>query len=84
VAPNASFVYEEAIMPRGVIKWFDTRKGFGFILGPDGNRDIFVHYSGIEGDGFRSLKDGDAVEYELVDSDKGPQARNVRPLETTG
>lgn len=67
-------------MPRGVIKWFDNKKGFGFIVGPDGMRDIFVHYSAIEGEGFRSLKDGEQVEYELVESDKGPQARNVRRI----
>ena len=70
-------------MPSGVIKWFDNKKGFGFIVGPDGERDVFVHYSAIEGDGFRSLKDGERVEYELVDSDKGPQARNVRRVETS-
>jgi cold shock CspA family protein len=65
-------------MPHGVVKWFDSRKGFGFIRGNEGEPDIFVHFSSIEGEGFRSLKDGDAVDYELVDSEKGPQARNVR------
>ncbi len=67
-------------MPEGAVKWFDARKGFGFILGEDGGADIFVHFSAIEGDGFKSLKDGDKVEYELVDSDKGPQAKQVRRL----
>ena len=71
-------------MPQGVIKWFDNRKGFGFILGEDGARDIFVHYSVIEGEGFRSLKDGEKVEYELADSDKGPQAREVRRITADG
>jgi cold shock protein len=71
-------------MPSGQIKWFDNKKGFGFILGPDGQRDIFVHFSAIEGDGFRSLKDGEQVEYELVESDKGPQARHVRRLTPSG
>ena len=70
-------------MPTGMIKWFDNRKGFGFIVGPEGQRDIFVHYSCIVGDGFKTLKDGEPVEYELVDSDKGPQARNVRRVEAT-
>ena len=65
-------------MPTGVVKWFDSQKGFGFIQGADGGADIFVHYSSILGDGFRSLKDGDSVEYELAESDKGPQAREVR------
>ncbi len=65
-------------MPTGLIKWFDVKKGFGFIVGPDGEKDVFVHYSSIEGDGFRALKDGEEVEYELTDSDRGPQAQNVR------
>jgi CspA family cold shock protein len=65
----------------GTIKWFDNKKGFGFIVGEEGQRDIFVHYSSIAGDGFRSLRDGERVEYELVDSDKGPQAANVRRVE---
>ena len=51
-------------MPRGTVKWFDSKKGFGFILGEEGE-DIFVHFSVILGDGFRSLKDGEAVDYEL-------------------
>ena len=67
-------------MPSGVVKWFDVKKGFGFIAGPKDEKDVFVHYSSIEGEGFKSLKDGETVEYELTDSDKGPQARNVRRL----
>ncbi|HRX85316.1 MAG TPA: cold shock domain-containing protein [Phycisphaerae bacterium] len=70
-------------MPRGLIKWFDNKKGFGFIVGEDGQRDIFVHYSSIAGDGFRSLKDGEPVEYDVVQSDKGPQAQNVRRIEAS-
>jgi len=65
-------------MPNGVVKWFDAKKGFGFIQGPEGGKDIFVHYSSITGDGFRTLKDGEMVEYEVSDGEKGPQARNVR------
>jgi len=65
-------------MATGVVKWFDSRKGFGFIQGSQGEGDVFVHYSSIEGEGFRSLRDGETVEYELADSDKGPQARDVR------
>lgn len=64
---------------RGQVKWFDPKKGFGFILGPEG-KDVFVHYSQIEGEGFRSLKDGEEVEYELVEGEKGAQARNVHRL----
>ncbi len=61
----------------GRVKWFDPKKGFGFIIGPN-EQDVFVHYSQISGDGFRSLKDGEEVEYELVEGDKGLQAREVR------
>lgn len=62
---------------RGQVKWFDPKKGYGFILGPDG-QDVFVHYSQIQGDGFRSLKDGEDVDYDLVEGDKGYQAREVQ------
>lgn len=64
---------------RGQVKWFDPKKGYGFILGPSG-QDVFVHYSQIQGDGFRSLKDGEDVEYELVEGEKGWQARTVTRL----
>lgn len=60
----------------GVVKWFDPKKGFGFIVGPEG-QDIFVHYSQIEGDGFRVLKDGSAVKYDAVSGDKGWHATRV-------
>ena len=63
-------------MALGKIKWFDNKKGFGFIEQEDG-KDVFVHYSNISGDGFKSLEDGDAVEFEVVEGDKGLQARNV-------
>jgi len=68
-------------MPQGVVKWFDPKKGFGFIQGSSDGSDIFVHYTSIEGEGFRSLKDGELVEFELMDSDKGPQARSVRRID---
>jgi CspA family cold shock protein len=64
-------------MHTGTVKWFDVKKGFGFIINPDG-KDVFVHFSSIEGDGFRTLKDGDQVEYEEVDTGKGLAARNVK------
>jgi len=60
----------------GKVKWFDPKKGFGFIVGPDG-QDVFVHFSQIKTEGFRSLKDGEEVEYELVEGEKGFQARDV-------
>ncbi|MBX3365504.1 MAG: cold shock domain-containing protein [Phycisphaeraceae bacterium] len=61
---------------RGTVKWFDPRKGFGFITGPEG-QDIFVHYSVIEGDGFRVLKDGSHVIYDASQTDKGWKATRV-------
>lgn len=66
-------------MPTGNVKWFDTKKGYGFIIG-DGGVDVFVHYTSIVGDGFRSLKDGEVVDYELVQGEKGFQAKNVHRL----
>ena len=63
-------------MPTGKVKWFDPKKGYGFIVGDEG-QDVFVHYTSILGDGFRALKDGESVDYELIQGDKGVQARNV-------
>ena len=65
----------------GVVKWFDPRKGFGFIIGPDG-QDIFVHFTVIEGDGFRVLKDGSSVTYDAEHNEKGWRATRVH-RETT-
>jgi CspA family cold shock protein len=65
----------------GEVKWFDPKKGYGFIVGPEG-QDVFVHFSQILGDGFRSLKDGEQVDYELVEGDKGLQAREVKRSES--
>ncbi len=63
-------------MAKGSVKWFDTKKGYGFIEQPSGE-DIFVHYSGIEGDGFKSLRAGEEVEFEIAAGPKGPQATKV-------
>ena len=68
-------------MHTGTVKWFDVKKGFGFIINPEG-QDVFVHFSSIEGDGFRTLKDGDQVQYEQVDSGKGLAARNVKRVKS--
>jgi CspA family cold shock protein len=65
----------------GQVKWFDPRKGFGFIIGPEG-QDIFTHYSVIQGDGFRVLKDGSTVQYDAVKTDKGWKATRVVRTET--
>jgi CspA family cold shock protein len=67
-------------MAGGSVKWFDTKKGYGFIAGPEG-KDVFVHYSSIEGEGFRALHEGDQVEYELVETPKGLAAVHVHALE---
>ena len=68
-------------MASGRVKWFDSKKGFGFIEAAELDRDVFVHHSGIAGDGYRHLKEGDAVDFEIEETDKGPQAVNVRLTE---
>ncbi len=60
----------------GTVKWFDERKGFGFITSEDG-QDIFVHFTSIQADGFKNLNEGDQVEFEINETDRGPQASNV-------
>lgn len=63
----------------GIVKWFSRVKGYGFINPDEGEKEVFVHYSAIRGDGYRNLFEGDKVEYELIDRGKGPQAQNVTP-----
>ena len=67
---------------QGKVKWFNQKKGWGFIQREDGD-DVFVHYSAIQGEGYRTLDEGDVVEFDLVDSDKGLQAANVVKLRST-
>lgn len=67
-------------MLTGTVKWFSDDKGFGFITPDEGNRDLFVHYSGVIADGYRSLPEGARVEYEEEQGDKGPKAVNVTKI----
>ncbi|MCL2700072.1 MAG: cold-shock protein [Phycisphaerae bacterium] len=69
-------------MSKGKVKWFNDTKGFGFIMMDGENRDVFVHHSAIRTEGFRTLLEGEAVEFELVDGPKGPKAENV--MRTSG
>ena len=64
-------------MPAGTVKWFSDSKGFGFIAREEGEGDVFVHHTAIQMDGFRTLREGDRVQFEIVQGPKGPQADNV-------
>jgi cold shock protein len=67
-------------MARGTVKWFNSEKGYGFITQDGGGKDVFVHFSEIDAAGFRSLDEGQQVEYEVGPGQKGPQALHVRPV----
>jgi CspA family cold shock protein len=64
----------------GKMKWFNDAKGFGFVTPDDGSKDVFVHFSSIQGEGFKSLAEGDKIEFDVQESDKGPKAANVRKI----
>ncbi len=66
-------------MAQGSVKWFNESKGYGFITADEG-KDVFVHYSAIQGDGFKTLREGEKVSFEIVNGEKGPQAANVAKL----
>ncbi len=65
-------------MAKGKVKWFNDQKGYGFITPEDGSKDLFVHYQEIKGEGFKTLSEGQEVEFDIVESDKGPKAVNIR------
>jgi CspA family cold shock protein len=64
-------------MARGTVKWFSDQKGYGFITPDDGSQDVFVHHSAIQGEGFKTLEEGQQVDFEITSGQKGPQAANV-------
>jgi len=68
------------IMPEGTVKWFNADKGFGFIAPTDGGEDLFVHFSAIQSQGYKTLDEGQRVSFEVGQGQKGPQAQNVSPL----
>ncbi len=70
-------------MARGTVKWFNEKKGYGFIH-PESGEDVFVHHSSIQGEGFKTLREGDVVEFEITVEPKGPKAQNVRLVNSPG
>lgn len=74
---------EKGIRSSGIVKWFSRLKGYGFIKPDDGTREVFVHYSSIDGDGYRNLYEGDRVDFDLVDLGKGPQAKRVKTIQSS-
>ena len=79
-APNTATLREHEMRTSGTVKWFNDSKGFGFITRDDGQKDCFVHHSAIEGKGFKSLAEGERVEFDVVQGAKGPAAENVKKV----
>ena len=67
-------------MARGTVKWFSDQKGYGFVTPEGGRKDVFVHYSALQGEGFKTLSEGDIVDFEITQGPKGEQAANVRKV----
>jgi cold shock protein len=77
---HVPFQEKESTMAQGIVKWFNGEKGFGFITPDGGSADVFVHFSAIQADGYRSLDENQRVEFDVTPGQKGPQAANVRPI----
>jgi len=80
-APTRKRAHDGGIqVATGTVKWFDERKGYGFIEQDAGGEDVFVHFSAITGEGYKTLEEGQSVEFDIVQGEKGPQAANVKKL----
>ena len=78
--PGGTWSQGELQMAKGSVKWFNDQKGYGFIVPEDGGKDLFVHHTNIQMNGFKTLKEGQKVEFDAAEGKKGPEATNVKPL----
>ena len=78
---NQTQTEERQVMQKGTVKWFDDKKGYGFIAPDEGGKDCFVHYTGVVGSGHRTLAEGQRVQFQIVSDDRGPKAENVTVVE---